>query len=268
MTQPSTIHDDPSVYLTELFTSVQGEGPLAGVRQLFVRSYGCHLACSFCDTKESVTGFQPKGFQPTSFRQETSPGSGRVESVTNPISASALVRRILSIQKSCGPFHSVAFTGGEPLLHADAWKQVFPALRQASLRVYVETAGDLHRPLTAIKEHVDIFALDIKLSSVTGQPSRFNHHERFLRELSGFPGLVFVKCIVSRETDPAELREAAELLARLAPTMPLILQPLTPVDDRSFAPAPDQMLGWQQDLLQCLEDVRIIPQCHKMMGQW
>lgn len=34
----------------EMFSTIQGEGPLAGTPATFVRLYGCHLKCHFCDT--------------------------------------------------------------------------------------------------------------------------------------------------------------------------------------------------------------------------
>jgi organic radical activating enzyme len=32
------------------FLTIQGEGPYAGLPATFIRLWGCHLACSFCDT--------------------------------------------------------------------------------------------------------------------------------------------------------------------------------------------------------------------------
>ena len=37
-------------YLSEIFSSIQGEGPYAGERHLFVRFSECHRDCIFCDT--------------------------------------------------------------------------------------------------------------------------------------------------------------------------------------------------------------------------
>jgi organic radical activating enzyme len=36
--------------IKEIFTSIQGEGPYIGVKQLFVRFCGCNLMCEYCDT--------------------------------------------------------------------------------------------------------------------------------------------------------------------------------------------------------------------------
>lgn len=37
--------------VVELFTSINGEGVLAGQLAVFVRFRGCNLTCSYCDTQ-------------------------------------------------------------------------------------------------------------------------------------------------------------------------------------------------------------------------
>ena len=38
------------VKVKEIFTSIQGEGPFVGYKQLFIRLCGCNLNCKYCDT--------------------------------------------------------------------------------------------------------------------------------------------------------------------------------------------------------------------------
>lgn len=40
--------------VNEIFVSIQGEGPSAGMPAIFIRLAGCNLNCPFCDTKHDV----------------------------------------------------------------------------------------------------------------------------------------------------------------------------------------------------------------------
>lgn len=42
---------EPTVYINELFYSLQGESTFAGLPCVFIRLRGCHLRCNYCDTE-------------------------------------------------------------------------------------------------------------------------------------------------------------------------------------------------------------------------
>ena len=44
------------MYITEIFTSIQGEGTRAGLPCIFVRLTGCNLRCTWCDTAYAFHG--------------------------------------------------------------------------------------------------------------------------------------------------------------------------------------------------------------------
>src|SRR5258706_14319484 len=43
----------PTLRVSELFLSLQGEGPSAGMPAHFVRLQGCDVGCAWCDTRYS-----------------------------------------------------------------------------------------------------------------------------------------------------------------------------------------------------------------------
>lgn len=241
--------------LVEIFSSVQGEGPLVGQRQIFIRFAHCHRNCSFCDTPNEAG---------KTFAIERVPGSGELDKMGNPVSLDELVGLVKNLNHPVGSNKAVTLTGGEPLLHVDFLKEFIPAVKKTGLEVYLETAGDLPGALGLVVADVDMVALDIKLESATGEPTLWDEHEDSINICTNSGTNHFVKIVVSADTTYEEL-QGASLLPEVG--VPVILQPMTETEGNDRIPSARQMLDFQQFLSQYLSDVRIIPQCHKLMGQ-
>ncbi|MCX6996308.1 MAG: 7-carboxy-7-deazaguanine synthase QueE [Kiritimatiellaeota bacterium] len=254
--------EGPRAWLSEMFVSVQGEGPLVGVRQLFVRFQDCHRHCAFCDSA-AARGRQP----PAVFAFEPAAGQSGARRRPNPVRPADLARLCAELAGPRGRLHSISLTGGEPLRQAAFLRAVLPRLRRRGWKIHLETAGDRVRDLTRVLPWIDYVAMDIKLPSVTGERGRWRAHRRFLERCLQAGCATAVKVVVSRQTREAEWLRAAALVAGVAPRVTLVLQPVTPVG-RAAAPRPEQLLRWQALALAAgLRDVRVIPQCHKLMDQ-
>lgn len=255
-----------TAHLTEVFSSVQGEGPYVGVRQIFVRFYGCHRRCEFCDSPETVTAWQPAGFKPSSFRIEMPSGSNQFERHANPVDPSLLTAIIGRLDSPRRLHHSVALTGGEPLLHAEFLGELLPRIEHLGLQTYLETSGDLYHQLEPLLPWLDIAAMDIKLPSVTKNEPAWENHRHFLRRCVENEIDVFAKAIVSGETSEADIRDTARVIADVEPRVLLVLQPLSIHGNAKCPATPAQLLAWQKVALDVVPHVRVIPQCHKMTG--
>jgi len=243
-------------FLEEIFASVQGEGPWAGQRHIFVRFIGCDLRCGYCDTphalpKEEVTS--------RTCGAQVSPASFEREQVVNPVTSdilSALCERL----RLRGPARPVvSLTGGEPLLHVAFLREWLPRVRD-TFQVFLETNGIHHAAMGEIASLVDLVSMDIKLPSATGQPARWDDHRKFL-DAAG-KAAIAVKTVITRDTTGDDLMIAVRLTAGYNRSVPFIIQPAS----GSLAPAGDVLIRMQNAALAVLEDVRVIPQMHKVLG--
>jgi len=75
-----------------------------------------------------------------------------------------------------------------------------------------------------------------------------------------------VKIIVDQHTQTSELGEALGMIQAIDPGILVILQPVTP-RPASPAPTPGQVLAWQKFAQTYVQQVRVIPQTHPLLGQ-
>jgi 7-carboxy-7-deazaguanine synthase len=243
-------------YLSEIFSSVQGEGPYVGERHLFVRFCQCHWACEFCDTVVERT---------KCVSVERVPGSGAFDLISNPLSIESLMEIILEIDEKKHN-RRISITGGEPLLQANYLQNLLPRLTDNGYNIYLETAGDLTEELESVIEWLDIVAMDVKLSSVTKENAMFAEHWEFLRICRKHEVEVFTKLILSAETDESELIEASHGIRKAGGAETLVvIQPMTKALKTDAIPSGKQLFRWQELVGEILPNVRVIPQTHKMM---
>lgn len=227
----------PRAEITEIFRSFQGEGLYAGEEQIFARFQGCNMRCAFCDT----------------------PPRGLAEKTL----VVSMMKRISRLNRD-GKVKSVSITGGEPLLQADFLEVFLSRVKRCGYAIHLDTNGTLPDKLSRVLGIIDVIAMDIKLPSSTSDREFWDEHRRFL--LIARTKNVFVKIVITKQTDEDELNRAVELIGKIDRMIPLVLQPV--FVSESFDNAPDNavLIRWQRQALKNLPDVRVIPQLHKIWG--
>lgn len=216
--------------INEIFSSIQGEGPVVGYKQLFIRFCGCNLKCDYCDT-EFLEG------------QTYTPQS--------------LAEKIIS-EYNLKTFHSISLTGGEPLLSAEFLAEFIP-LVASKTKIYLETNATLFDKLLSVKKHIDIIAADIKLPSATGKDT-FAQHRKFLENCDGTE--TFAKIVFDENITRKEIFQCASLGKEFG--IELILQPKMCIDNKMSVSSEfcNQILDKFTDIY---PNVRLIPQVHKFI---
>ncbi|HEX6884742.1 MAG TPA: 7-carboxy-7-deazaguanine synthase QueE [Planctomycetota bacterium] len=252
----------------EVFASIQGEGRFVGEPQAFVRLAGCPLRCRWCDTPGSwAVPAAPRA------RVRAGAAARRAAGWATPEDVRAWIEAV-----EAGPARTVSLTGGEPL----AWPAFVRALRAelGPRRLHLETAGAHPRALAGVLAAVDHVSLDLKLPADLAPPEPLGLAGDGEGEPHGAAAWAAVraevltlvrgrdacaKLIVAGDRAAAEFLPLLEDVARLAPELPLVLQPVTPVNG---VPAPSAALLEElvnAALARGLE-LRVVPQIHRQLG--
>jgi 7-carboxy-7-deazaguanine synthase len=186
------------VKIAEIFYSIQGEGALVGVPSVFVRTSGCNLRCTWCDTP--YTSWQPEG-------EELG------------------VQQIAARVKTFGSSH-VVITGGEPMI-APEIAQLTEAISQLGAHITIETAGTIY-------QHVDcdLMSISPKLANSTpwerdggrwaAQHERLRYRPEILKRLIAEYDYQ-IKFVVASPNDLGEIETVQQELE--APAGKIVLMP-------------------------------------------
>ncbi len=230
--------------LVEVFSSLQGEGPRLGERQIFVRFGSCNLRCDYCDEPDTIPA-----------------GSGEVWS---------LERLASELERMIGerPHAAVSWTGGEPLLQTKFLAAAVPMAKGLGLENVLETNAVMPEKLNEVRALFDVVAVDLKLPSAIGF-SAFTKHAEFLK---GLPPGSYAKVVLTDNSKREEWDSVVDLIVENAPDLPLFLQPATPAQslrDPGITIGPirsDLAMEFYHEARKRLPSVRVVGQWHPVWG--
>jgi len=217
--------------IAEIFESIQGEGLYLGEMQIFVRFFNCNLSCHYCDTKlDRFTEYEPRElFEEINLYRDK--------------------------------YHSISFTGGEPLLYKDFLKEILELTSKHGHRHYLETNGTLFFELEEIIGRIDIVAMDLKLPSSSGMGNLWNMHRKFLKV--AVKKEVFLKTIICQGTREEDLMDAIALIREVSPSSILVLQPNSYENQGVLN---EKLFRFKEIANQHKVTACVIPQMHKIVG--
>ena len=188
--------------ISEIFHSLQGEGQLAGVPSVFVRTSGCNLRCNWCDTP--YASWQPEG---------------------RPMEVDEIVAEVAK-----HPAKHVVLTGGEPMVAPGIHELAFQ-LQERGYHITIETAATV--PPRGIA--CDLASLSPKLAHSAPDARLDDTWRRKHEELRWQPAVVAdwiaaapdyqLKFVVSSEADVAELETMLRETDCVIPPSKVLLMP-------------------------------------------
>lgn len=212
--------------INEIFSSIQGEGPVVGYKQLFIRFCGCNLKCEYCDT-DFLQGEE--------------------------YTAQELFEKITK-EYNLKTFHSISLTGGEPLLHAGFLKEFLPLFKN-QIKIYLETNATLSENLLIVKDYIDIISADIKLGMNT-----FEKHEEFFKNCQNV--YLFAKIVFDENITDEQIKTCCKIGSKF--NMELVLQPKMGPDNKMCVTS-DFCNTILDKFTTIYHNVRLIPQVHKFL---
>jgi len=175
--------------VAEIFFSIQGEGPTAGLPAVFIRLQGCSVGCRWCDTKYSWD-----------------PAAGHAVDVEG-----------LMAQARSYPCRRVVITGGEPL-ESSLFCPLVSALQNEQFEIEVETSGTVEPPVSSGREIQ--WNVSVKLAASGVEEGRRINPAAIRRFLEYH---AWWKFVVAGDEDLAEALRLAERFA--LPRARILLQP-------------------------------------------
>ncbi|NPA23026.1 MAG: 7-carboxy-7-deazaguanine synthase QueE [Crenarchaeota archaeon] len=164
--------------VSEIFTSFQGEGPLAGRRAIFLRLARCNLRCTWCDTKYA---YEPRYVLTID----------QVRKIILKYRESMMQERPLLV-----------VTGGEPLIQKRGLRSLLESIKEMFV-TQLETNGTID--VSDIIELFDYVVVSPKLASSGNPPELRKISPTYRKVLEHYSDRIFFKFVIDRLDDIYEV---------------------------------------------------------------
>lgn len=232
--------------VSEIFTSIEGEGIFVGKKTLFIRFSGCHLKCRWCDTKYALPLDSGTDYQ--------------IDEIKD------------LIIKELRPFtYKVNFTGGEPLLQTEAVIELADFVKkQTNVETYLESSCFDSELFSKVLPYIDICKIEFKTDdSKVVEDEEYDNlisNEIKCLELAVESNkATYIKIVVTNSTNLESFKNLVyNISEKIKPSdiLGLIIQPSFGIDQ----PTVNKLLDTYDIVQPMFPEVRIIPQLHKEIG--
>jgi 7-carboxy-7-deazaguanine synthase len=232
--------------VSEIFTSIEGEGIFVGKKTMFIRLSGCHLKCRWCDTKYALPLDSGTDYQ--------------IDEIKD------------LIIKELRPFtYKVNFTGGEPLLQTEAVIELADFIKkQTKLKTYMESSCFDSELFSKVLPYIDICKIEFKTddSNVVEDEEYDNlllNEIRCLELAVESNKVTYIKIVVTNSTNLESFKNLVYKISKrikASDILGFIIQPSFGIDQ----PTVNKLLDTYDIVEPMFPEVRIIPQLHKDIG--
>jgi 7-carboxy-7-deazaguanine synthase len=219
--------------ISQIITTIQGEGPSVGVPVILIRFAGCNLKCSWCDTKWAIDVPKCVLFTINDARKMIAPYEVNDNNLEDFLDS--LIEQFKNKNDTLFGINNpttILFTGGEPFLHTWLIDEIISWCFD-DYKFEIETNGTLlNRNLKFIEECCNEIQLNIS-PKIDEYPERYT--SKFLKELA------YIQSIVKNVNIKIVYQEKAKdnILRFINKYIPInsqiVMSPMTPeLSDKDF----------------------------------
>jgi len=233
------------VRISEIFTSVEGEGILYGTKTLFVRLAGCPFTCFYCDTLESLPM-----------------DSGTEYSIENAC-------QLIDTNLKENTF-KVNFTGGDPLIQYQGVAELAKHVKSKTIPTYLESSCFDSEKFNHVLPYIDFVKIEFKTKDSDFVDSQ--HYDRLIDNALQCLSLsiqakktTYIKIVVSNKTSTNSIQSLiTKVFEKISQNdiSGFIIQPTYGVAEPSL----DHLLKLYDIVYPSYNEVRVVPQLHKFIG--